>query len=62
MTILPFFLAVGPVVVANQRTTVDSYIIKIDNTLLGWDVKASSLIFILEKGHLIDQPSKSRKR
>jgi hypothetical protein len=44
ITILPFFLAVGPVVVANKRATFDYYIVKIDNALLGWYVKTSSLI------------------
>ena len=38
VTILPFFLAVGPVVVANKRGTVDRHIVSIDRALLGWYV------------------------
>lgn len=38
VTILPFFLAVGPVVVANQRRTYDRNIVSIDKALLGWYV------------------------
>jgi hypothetical protein len=35
-TILPFFLAVGPVVVANKRHTYDRYLVSVDRALLGW--------------------------
>lgn len=49
LTILPFFYAVGPTVIANNRATFDEYLVAIDTALWGWYVILQGLnsLFLL---------------
>lgn len=48
ITILPFFLAVGPVVIANKRNTFDGFLSSVDNALLGWYASLDLLMGVVQ--------------